>query len=259
MGWKQQRKSFGIGRYAAGAWFTVLATVNSCLSPVLGRPPDQIRSKPFYFPPGCSVAFKLPTTALFIEADWLGDATVIRLQNLFGKNACPTTPVELKDIYFGRSVLDLLDIRNGLGEKFLNIHVEAIPGSQPKSEPGQNHRDQGIQLTQASIAMFRYASDDPAYYDPNLRDSREYEIRYGSLASENSTLVRISCNGPQGNRLCGPAPFPRFAGLIIRYDLSQNQLPIPQTVSTDPMTEPGAILQFDQRFRSLLIKLEEPS
>jgi hypothetical protein len=49
-----------------------------------------------------------------------------------------------------------------------------------------------------------------------------------------------------------------FAGLTVDYNISQDQFPAPGEVSTDPSTEPGAILQFDQRLRGWLIDLERP-
>jgi hypothetical protein len=50
----------------------------------------------------------------------------------------------------------------------------------------------------------------------------------------------------------------RFAGLLVDYRVSQDQFPAPDAISTDPSTEPGIMLQFDQRLREWLIDLEHP-
>jgi hypothetical protein len=89
-------------------------------------------------------------------------------------------------------------------------------------------------------------------------DDRWYDIRYRSVDETLSGQVRIYCGGRPRARYCSPGPFPKFAGLVIQYHLSQWRLPAPDAVSTDPTTEPGAILQFDQRFREWLVSVERP-
>ncbi len=62
--------------------------------------------------------------------------------------------------------------------------------------------------------------------------------------------------GPHsGERRCETRPAPLFAGLMVSYEYRQWVFPIGEVASTDPKTEPGAVLQFDQRVREWLIGL----
>jgi hypothetical protein len=88
--------------------------------------------------------------------------------------------------------------------------------------------------------------------------NRWYDIHYKSADPRLSGSASIVCgNATRGPRNCGPGTFfPRFAGVVVNYSISQAFLPVPDTVSTDPSTEPGALLQFDERLRRWLVSLE---
>jgi hypothetical protein len=204
-----------------------------------------------YLRPGCHVVLMLPSTELAVQTKWLGPITLERLRTLY-HGACPSDPVKIDGVEFGRPVLDVLKIQTGLGRDSLRLYVYGASASDDRMglPPRPIQTDQNSPI-EASIEMRKYE-------DQRSRYARHYDIRYRSPDEALSGQVSIDCAGYAGSRNCGPGPFPKFAGLVIRYRLSQWHLPVPEVVSTDPTTEPGAILQFDQRFREWLISLERP-
>ncbi len=190
------------------------------------------------------MTFLLGTTALAIDADWL-DYSMTPQQ--FGKQECPSQPVERESVYFHRSVLDLLNIG---GHLWSSIQTGFYPGltsfnSELQTFPAPADHIQGPPV-ETLIEMHKV----------NGR-GREYDIRYRSPDERMAGIIRILCVDDNVNRVC-VEPNGRFAGLTVYYSVSQDQFPAPDEVSTDPSTESGAILQFDQRLRGWLIDLEHP-
>jgi hypothetical protein len=199
----------------------------------------------------------LRTTALTVNAEWL-DYGMISPE--FGSHVCPSQPVEIHNVYFARTVLDVLDIRNGLGRREFLLDVEASPifKNEPPTFPAPADRVPG-QPVDASIEMHMTWARSPetiARY-PSLKDGRDYDIHYRSSDATIAGSARIGCGDDGIKRECR-GPMSRFAGLIVNYHVSQDQFPAPDEVSTDLSTESGAILQFDQRLREWLIGLERP-
>ena len=100
-------------------------------------------------------------------------------------------------------------------------------------------------------------------------EHRWYDINYQSPDEALSGEVSIICVATRDfgkgtgeintrKRHCGTARLRRFHGVVVQYSLSQWRLPAPESVSTDPATESGAILQFDKRIREWLVGLERP-
>jgi hypothetical protein len=75
------------------------------------------------------------------------------------------------------------------------------------------------------------------------------------------TTIDITCGGPSGLlRNCSLFTTYFFHGFGVYYKLLQRDFPIPegsQTVSTNPATEPGSLLQFDNALRSWLSGMEQ--
>jgi hypothetical protein len=158
--------------------------------------------------------------------------------------------VEIEDIYIARAVLDGLDIRNGLGRRDWLVHIRASPvfENEPQTHPAPADRIPG-QPVETSIEM---------HMNPIVKRARDYDICYRSSDATMAGLAKIDCDDDNVNRVCGRRGYPPFAELMVNYRLSQDQFPAPDQVSTDPSTESGAILQFDQRLREWLIGLERP-
>jgi hypothetical protein len=152
----------------------------------------------------------------------------------------------------GRGLLDVLDIASDLGRQDILLLLEPVPSNETTNRSAAVAGDlEWSQPVEATIDM-RLSSQT----DPRLRTARNYTIHYRSPSPVLSGDVSVGCAGRTGQRYCSVARYPRFAGLVIRYKLSQFKLPIPDSASTDPATEPGAVLQFDQRLREWLVKVE---
>jgi hypothetical protein len=191
---------------------------------------------------------ELPTTRLFIDATWLDISSA---PALLQDNICPPKPLTVTGVYLGRTMLQELGIGHDLGKQWFALYLSS-PVGDDTSLPGVND-PVWRQPVDASIEM---RTGDPN--DPRWQDARYYTIHYRSSSPVISGEVGVTCGGAQpGDRHCGVAPYPHFARLIIRYEYSQSELPTPNAVSSDPATEPGAILQFDQRLREWLVRIQQ--
>jgi hypothetical protein len=162
-------------------------------------------------------------------------------------------------VYLGRKFLDAFQITSGLGKRYWLLHIDGVDEDSRLSSPAAWSADlASLSHLESTIEMKRWGEEFLAQH-PNLKDARHYLIHYYSPSHVLAGDVSIDCAGPSGRRYCAPGPFPHFAGIAIRYDLSQFELPVPDVVSSDPTTEPGAVLQFDQRLREWLVRLENPS
>jgi hypothetical protein len=217
-----------------------------------------------YLRPGCRVLLVLPATKLEVQTKWLGPITVSQLAQRY-RGVCPSEPVAVDGVEFGPPALDVLRIQSGLGRDFLRFHARGLPASENETTAHSSAGHHGqIPSIQARIEM--HYDNQLGLEDRGFED-RWYDIRYQSDDESLSGQVRIHCGAsrdfatragqinPQ-KRYCGAARLPRFHGVIVNYDLTQWRLLAPESISTDPTTEPGAILQFDKRFREWFVSLE---
>jgi len=88
--------------------------------------------------------------------------------------------------------------------------------------------------------------------------ARDYDVYYYRRSNDSEQLHEtITCNGPAGvERECATGRLQVFSGLALKYIIGQIVLPVPERLSTDSATEPGAILQFDKGLRKWLVSLE---
>ncbi|MBV9859457.1 MAG: hypothetical protein JO038_05055 [Alphaproteobacteria bacterium] len=203
------------------------------------------------------MTFLLRTTALQVQSEWLDYSSMVSPG--YGWKECPSQPVEVRNVWFAPSVLDVLGIWSGLGRHLFLLDVEGSPALDDGPQAGPAPLGRGpAQAVETSIEISRYGPNDPILLRyPNLSKVRRYNISYHSSSDTLTGRTTITCNGTGRNRQCA-GPSARFAGLILNYKLSQDQFPIPDMVSTDPTTEPGAVLQFDQHLREWLAGLERP-
>jgi hypothetical protein len=201
--------------------------------------------------PGCHVTFLLGNTALTVDVAWLQLAFMEDFAASSDlRHVCPSQPVQIDTVSLSRTVLDVLNIGGTLGRRgfpvwLLDIRASHISNSELQTFPAPADHIQGPPV-ETLIEMHKV----------NGR-GREYDIRYRSPDERMAGIIRILCVDDNVNRVC-VEPNGRFAGLTVYYSVSQDQFPAPDEVSTDPSTESGAILQFDQRLRAWLIDLEHP-
>jgi hypothetical protein len=184
---------------------------------------------------------------LAVNAEWV-DYSRSSLE--YGRRVCPSQPVEVQQVYFDRSILDLLNLQSSLGRRHWLLSVQGFPAPTDRV-PGQP--------VEASIEMHMTwaRSPDTIARHPSLKDARSYDIHYRSSDPTLTGSAQIGCSDDGVKRECR-STISRFAGLMVDYHISQDQFPAPDEVSTDPSTEPRAILKFDQRLREWLINLERP-
>lgn len=238
-----------IFRLCLGSFAT--STAVGCAIPAHGQTASLSDAWAAYLRPGCHVVLVLPTVRLAVQTKWLGFTTIGHLANLY-RGVCPSEPVKVQFVEFGRPVLDVLKIQSGLGRDFFRLFVDAAPALNHHSTttPPPPPATESGQIAPIDAAIKMDSESERSFGD------RLYEIRYVSSHETVSGEVHIGCGGIARMRVCEPAPYPTFSGLLVKYTLSQRRLPIPEIASTDPSTEPGAILQYDRRLREWLISLE---
>lgn len=200
--------------------------------------------------PTCQVTFLLRTTALVVDTAWLHYglmADFVASRDLL--HSCPPQPVDIDNVWLSSAVLGVLKIKD-LGHRddhpdwLLEIRASPSDKDQPGTQPAPANRVRG-QPVETTITMQKSGR------------GRTYDIEYLSPDATIAGRVRILCVDDRVNRMChGPRAW--FAGLMIDYNISQDEFPAPSEVSTDANTEPGAILQFDRNLRGWLIDLERP-
>jgi hypothetical protein len=197
------------------------------------------------------MTFLLWATALLVEPEWLEYS---RMTVSYGRKECPTHPVAVNNVYFSRSILDVLGIASGLGRRDFLLHVQGLPVSQnePQTFPAPANRVPG-QPVEASIEMSKIPEMNAKFSN----QGRRYSIHYSTSDQTMAGDAEIICGSDGVRRVC-TGPRRRFAGLLVNYSVSQDQFPASEEASTDPSTEAGTILQFDQRLRQWLIGLERP-
>lgn len=208
-----------------------------------GTPPANRARGPLDILDNCPrdhrIEFRLPSATLYVDPRWLGPGSLSDLYHEHG-GGCPNHPVDIQRIDFGPKVFELLGIRTGLGRKLwrLGIYRDLRQGDAPP-----NKRE--TKSSNASITTL------PVQAGPT---GRAYEISYPAFDDEKPRTVIISCGGD-------PKAFVFRTCSSPLYVLSQTELPVPDPAepgSADPETEPGALLQFDSRFRAWLTELQRP-
>lgn len=206
-------------------------------------------------PGECRFVLELPTTRLYVDKGWLD-----QLDPPLNGGICPTQPVKVSGVYFGREVLNVLGIGNGVGQRWFRLYLRPVSDATAIATPSDPVWRQAVD---ASIQMQLISPNSPGFHD-----ARFYKISYRSSSKPLSGEVRVSCGGEQPKqRYCSVAPLPHFAGVVIQYEFNQSNLPVPFVAATSPETEPGsidsssepgAVLLFDRRLRAWLIDLERP-
>ncbi len=206
-------------------------------------------------PGECRVVLELPTTRLYVDKTWLDGSMPIWPLN---EGICPNQPIQVNSVYLGRDVRYVLGIGSRLGRGSFRLYLQPALGDLPIPAPNDPVWHQPVDAT---IEM----SGDTRI-DPQHRSSRYYKITYRSSSAALAGEVRVDCRGEGGQRYCSIAPYPHFAGLVIRYEFDQPKFPVPDLVailpatepaSGDSATEPGAVLQFDRRLREWLVRIEQ--
>lgn len=204
-------------------------------------------------PPDHLIEFVLPPgTKLYANIRWLHPATIEEVFEQTGPQ-CPTGPISVEHLEFNWAVLELLDIQTGLGRPVFRFGL----GGSKNPEKAASSLAESANINQY-IAGARIEMNTPAALLENSITSsgRNYILHYPG----GDETAEVTCAGPQGQRLCETRGGYRFDRLGVGYILSQRELPMPSSTvppSTDPATEPGAILQFDRRLRAWIRKLQQ--
>lgn len=218
-------------------------------------------------PPGHRIEYTLPATTVYVDAHWLSRIEISHLYDAYGVT-CPSGPVKLSTLEFGTAALRVLDIRTGLGRELLRLRVGGDPSAlkSPVVTMPPADRKRVPPPSAPWIEDLNLAPPFKGVFGPGTKvpDSRAYRIHYPKAPDSSEATVDISCGGhdPKILRVCRTLGPYAYDGVTVTYTVSQKHLPIPegaQITSTDPATEPGALLQFDSRFRSWLTTLEKKS
>jgi hypothetical protein len=206
----------------------------------------------------------LPATTIYVDPHWLGSITIGNLKDRGGP-ACPTGPVKVVSVEFSKKMLDALDLHHGIGSRLFRMNVGGDP-----SDP-------------ESLALERIPSDvesersKPWIEDDTIKsmltrmpETRAYRLYYPAGKGVPNRPVTISCGGGGGIpgtsqqllRTCRKQTIAGrdtpFDGVHYGYILSQTDVPIPDVSAeypVDPTSEPGALLEFDSRFRAWFLSL----
>ncbi|HXP73082.1 MAG TPA: hypothetical protein VN823_02980 [Stellaceae bacterium] len=225
------------------------------------EPADLLKNCPV----GHRVQFEMSSTTIYIDIHSLGSSSIYDLFHWVSGPDCPTFPVQMKSVQLGGTILHELDIRSGLGRGLMRLYVGGLP-SIAAWEPKFPNFDLNRSATEPWIEMPRRADNLTDYEKPILRNARAYLIHYPAHNGTAEQIYSVSCNGKEGNRMCS-ANYHVYSDLRAgaRYLYTQTDLPIPEIVepesarmaSSDPTTEPGAILEFDVRLRAWIERMQQ--
>jgi hypothetical protein len=177
--------------------------------------------------------------------------------------SCPKEPTfKDEELWFsGPNVAKTLNIQ---GMWIYSLHIRGgldlsqFGGPTRPPPPLAPAREGQPPALQASIKMTKPLGDlryyDLIYPEPEGYAPVTVHIYCGGLVRAGRDC-RISCaSHPDQPRVIDPF----IGGLPVTYILDHMKFPLPDEVSTDPDTEPGAVLQFDTRMRAWLLSLEQP-
>jgi len=255
-------------------WVLVIAVsaATGATSPAVAQqPPESSRRYPTpsqllaKCPPDHRIEFVLPTITLYVDPNWLGPTTQWNLVHAYGAN-CPTWPVKADGLDFG-PIWFALDIHTGLGRKLIRFGIgpqrpDKLAAAAAQSQTAEASRSPYIEdLT--TVPPYR------GVFGPGTRDplTRIYRLHHVHTPPGADGTAEIVCGGhpeptPVGLRGCSTSPDYTYEGLSVAYNLSQTDLPLPEgedITSTDPKTEPGALLEFDTRLRAWITNLKKRS
>jgi hypothetical protein len=214
-------------------------------------------------PLGHRIEFVLPATTIYVDPRWLGSMTIIDLKEAGGP-ACPTGPIKRNGIELGYGILRAMDVHRGIGARLMRFSIGGDPNDPQMLTPPRS--------ASAPKRSAPWIEDDTVL--KNVPDSRGYRLYYPDAEGVPNRPVRISCGGGDfklGNqqqplRTCRKDALigknTPFDGVHYDYILSQTEVPVPALAadySTDPASEPGALLEFDSRFRAWLLTVKEKS
>jgi hypothetical protein len=213
-------------------------------------------------PPGHRIEFVLPATTIYVDPRWLGSSTIIDLKNQGGP-ACPTGPVKRNGIELGYGILRAMDVHRSIGARLMRFDIGGHPDDPRFLAPGRTASDAKPHRASPWI------EDDTLL--KNVPNSRGYLIHYPPVQGLDRP-VQISCGGGDtipgtstkmlrtcSKRAIADKDTP-FDGIHYGYTLSQTDVPVPPVspeYSTDPTSEPGALLEFDSRFRAWFLTLKQ--
>jgi hypothetical protein len=205
-------------------------------------------------PAGHRIEFVLPAATVYIDAHLVGPSTIAELQRQGGP-ACPTGPVKLTPIDLNRGILTALNLHHGLGTRLMRFGFGGDPTRM--LNPG---RVPSASEPQRSAPWI----EDETLLKGVAGDIRGYLIYYPTPQGLPNRPVRIGCGGSGIFRLCSKLTVDGkdtpFDGVHYSYTLSQSDLAIPDVspeYSTDPSNEPGALLEFDSRFRTWFLEAKQ--
>jgi hypothetical protein len=218
-----------------------------------GQQPQRLFGDARDCPPGHRIEFVLPATTIYVDPHWLGSMTIGDLKDRGGP-ACPTGPVNRTSIELGYGILRALDLHRGIGAGLMRFNVGGYPDDPQTLTPGRSESDAEPRRSAPWI------EDDTVL--KGVPDIRGYRLYYPTAKGVPNRPVRISCGGDTMHRLCAKRAIAGrdtpFDGVHYGYQLSQSDVPVPvvsSEYSTDPTSEPGALLEFDSRFRAWFLTL----
>jgi hypothetical protein len=223
-----------------------------------GQPPSRLFGDARDCPPGHRIEFVLPATTIYVDPHWLGSTTIGDLKDRGGP-ACPTAPVSVVSVEFSKKILDALDLHHGVGTRLFRLDVggnpndpQSLTAGSPEFDAELHHLAPWIEDDTVKSMLTR---------DPTIR---AYRLYYPTAKGTSNRPVRISCGGGDAIlRTCAKGHVAGrgtpFDGIHYDYTLSQSDLPVSDVLSeysTDPTSEPGALLEFDSHFRAWFLTLK---
>ena len=196
--------------------------------------------------PGQLVEFLIGATSVYVDVH--SDLDIPELievpEPVVG---CPSTPLKIDTlVFFNRRVLAIdpsgFEVPHG-------IRVRLIRVSEQFRSPNEYHRDLCSGIPSATTQQIEDRTPD--FIRDSFPDTRDYCLRYSDAEPSSDAIVAISCGSPAGPmRNC--ESFQILDALGIRYQIYPTAFPIPgyaEATTTDPATESGALLLFNQRLR----------
>jgi hypothetical protein len=217
-------------------------------------------------PPGYRIEFVLPRTTIYVDPRWLGSGTIVELQHTGGP-ACPTGSIKRNGIELGYGILRAMGLHHGIGSRLMRFGIGGDPTDPQTLSPARPESDTEPQRSAAWIK-----DDTSKWMLTQSPTSRAYLLFYPTPKGVPNRPVRISCGGGEiipGTqqrmlRTCGKdtiagrdTPFDsiHYSYIVSQADVSI--LDVSTEYSTDPTSEPGALLEFDSRFREWFLTLKQ--
>jgi len=143
-------------------------------------------------------------------------------------------------------LVDGLQIQSEFGWQYVKINFYAMA---PEDQKRLSSRTRSKGRRESWIEM--RPSTEPDYDKAELKEARHYIVHH-PMPGGREDRDAIDCKGLSFIRECATPLMYAYDGIYVYYRVSQRDLPIPVALSSDPLTEPGAVLQFDTRLRALI-------